>query len=333
MRALVRQFPGGRGIAAAVRRALRAVPRRPRPLILMYHRVAEDPLDPWGLSVSPSNFAGQMHWLAAHRNVIRLAEFAERHRRGTLPSNSVAVTFDDGYASALIDAAPILEGAGVPATVYLPAELIERGDPFWWDDLQTIVFGSDGEAIELDGEEFHLGPCTPADGQWRAFVPPRTARQFAFERLWAVLHRKSPADLDLAMMHLRAQAKTAKWRPLEPPMSPEQIRTMAGDLIEFGSHTLTHPSLPALTSAQKAIEIDQSRERCKALTGSDPLTFAYPFGDRDPESERLVKDAGYSCACATDERPVSRGSTLFALPRIAVTDCDAREFGRRLAAV
>ena len=327
------RIPGGRRLAAAVRRAWRAVPRPPRPLILMYHRIAEDPFDPWGLCVSPRNFADQMHWLASHRTVLRLAEFAERHRKGTLPSNAVAVTFDDGYASTLTAAATILEDAGVPATVYHPIELIERGEPFWWDELQTIVFAFDGLAIELDEEEFDVGPASPVDGEWRPFAAPQTPRQDAFERLWAVLHRKPPGHLDAAMTRLRAQAKSAKGRSLEPPMSPEQLRTMAGGLIEFGSHTLTHPSLPALTSTEKAIEIDQSRERCKALTGTAPLAFAYPFGDRDPESERLVENAGYSCACATGERPVSSHSSLFALPRVAAIDCNARAFGRQLAAI
>ena len=32
----------------------------PRGLILMYHRVADADLDPWGLSVSPAHFAEQL---------------------------------------------------------------------------------------------------------------------------------------------------------------------------------------------------------------------------------------------------------------------------------
>ena len=38
--------------------------RRPVPVILMYHRVAEPAVDPWGLAVSPRCFDAQMEVLA-----------------------------------------------------------------------------------------------------------------------------------------------------------------------------------------------------------------------------------------------------------------------------
>src|SRR4051812_30294675 len=96
----------------------RRVPRRPRPAILMYHRIAEDTFDPWGVAVSPANFADQLDWLKRHRTPLRLLEFAEHHRRGSLPADAVALTFDDGYACNAVTAAPMLDALGIPATIF-----------------------------------------------------------------------------------------------------------------------------------------------------------------------------------------------------------------------
>jgi peptidoglycan/xylan/chitin deacetylase (PgdA/CDA1 family) len=124
---------------SAVRRARDLLPRRPAPSILLYHHIAEESFDPWGLAVAPKNFEAQVEWLQRNRTVFPLTEFAQLHREGRLPVDAVAITFDDGYGSVLEVAAPVLSRAGAPATVFLSAELIERGGEFWWDELQNIA--------------------------------------------------------------------------------------------------------------------------------------------------------------------------------------------------
>ena len=94
-----------------IRPALQALigklqPRRPRPVILMYHRIAEALIDPWDLAVSPDRFAEQLDCLRRSRHPLRLSEFIARLRDGTLPDDAVAVTFDDGYADNFLAAKP-----------------------------------------------------------------------------------------------------------------------------------------------------------------------------------------------------------------------------------
>jgi len=331
IRDAARALPFAKGAAAALRKVKRAIPRGPRPVILMYHRIAHDRFDPWGLAVSPDNFADQLQWLAANRMVLPLAEFAERHRQGTLPRNAAAITFDDGYRSNVTAAAPLLEKHGLPATIFLPVELIEQGRPFWWDELQGMVLVSTRKSLRLGDQEIDLGEKSASDGEWRPFEAPQTARQRAFHRIWAMLRHKPPAELETAMGELEAQAGGAPWQGPDPPMTPDDVRAIASERLEFGSHALTHPSLPALGPAEKATEIKASFERTRALTGTVPLSFAYPYGDRDDESEELVRQAGFRCACATDDRPVDRRSRLFALPRISIANCKGAELGKALA--
>jgi hypothetical protein len=56
----------------------RLVPPKPKPLILMYHRIADDPIDPWALAVSPLHFEEQLDVLRRTRHPFLLTDF-ERH--------------------------------------------------------------------------------------------------------------------------------------------------------------------------------------------------------------------------------------------------------------
>ena len=93
----------GYRIRTRIRSAVRYIrPPKPKPLILLYHRIAEPPpADPWGLSVSPAHFLEQLEVLSRTRQPFPLVEFVRSLIAGTLPSNAVALTLDDGYVDNL----------------------------------------------------------------------------------------------------------------------------------------------------------------------------------------------------------------------------------------
>jgi peptidoglycan/xylan/chitin deacetylase (PgdA/CDA1 family) len=284
----------------------------------MYHRVTQDSFDPWGLAVTPANFADQLGWLAVNRAMMPLTEFAARQRNGTLPANAAAVTFDDGYACFADVAQLQLERMGIPATVFLPVAIVERGDAFWWDELESIVLGSDKESLHVDGREIPLGPKKRSDGDWPPGSGPRTPRQSAFQAIWALLRPKRPADLESAMDELRSSAGALPPSSSKRAMDPRQVRELASKGVDFGSHALTHPWLASLDRAGKIREIGDSVDRCQAITGIRPAAFAYPYGNFDEESEQIVAESGFSCACTTEGRSVIPRCGPFALPRIGV---------------
>lgn len=316
-----------------VQRVRAWLPHRPPPAILMYHRITEESFDPWGLTVRPAHFHDHLSWLSRHRTVLTLLDFAERHRRGVLPRDAVAITLDDGYACNAEIAAPLLERFGIPATIFVPADLIGNGDPFWWDEVEEIVLGHDRDSFTMDGEVFALGQTSTEDRRWSPGSRPRTARQAAFLEIHSRLSRKKPADLKQAMDELRRQAKPPPQGSTKRSMTAEQVRRAAAAGIEFGSHTLTHPWLTSLDETEKRHEIAESIDRCRDITGTAPSTFAYPFGTFDEQSEQIVEQAGFECACATRDMAVSRESRTFALPRVHVGDWPAARLERALARV
>lgn len=312
-------------------RLRRLVPRERRPSILMYHRLGEDSFDPWGLVVAPDLFREQLHWLSANRTLLPLEEFAECHRSDRLPASAIALTFDDGYECTATVAAPMLEEAGVPATVFIPAALVERGEPFWWDELQTIVLRSDRDALVFDGRKLPLGRKQTGDLRWSPGARARTPRQCAFHRLWAALRDRAPGELRRAMADLRRQAGVANVDTQPRPMSVKQARAIASEGLQFGSHAMTHPWLTCLDEAEKEREILDSVAQCREIVGTAPRTFAYPYGNFDAESERLAEAAGFVCACATGNSAVTLRSGLFALPRVQVGNWTGVQLARALA--
>jgi peptidoglycan/xylan/chitin deacetylase (PgdA/CDA1 family) len=304
------------------------VPHRPYPAILMYHRIAQDSFDPWGEAVAPDRFREQLEWLAANRTLLCLADFAERHRRETLPCEAIAITFDDGYACIADTAAPLLEEVGVPATVFVSPEIIRIGS-FWWQELQSIVLEHDGTTLEFDGHVIELGERTPRDHAWAPGSPPSTPRQRAYAKVQILLSRMPPDRLKQSLGALRNLAAPAV-DAAKRPMSAEKVRRIASDRIEFGSHALTHAWLPNLSDDQQTREIEGSVEQCRELTGHKPTAFAYPYGMFDERAKANVAAAGFDCACTTQDLAVSSRSPTHALPRLAVGNWAAPALKRAL---
>jgi len=317
--------------AGAVRRARRMIPHGPRPAILMYHRVAVDSFDPWGLAVDPICFEDQLRWLSENRTILSLDELAARHRSGTLPADAIALTFDDGYACVAEVAAPLLRSADAPATVFIAPSTIQEIPLFWWDELRSIVLCTGQDSLVLDGSRVSLGKKSPSDERWKPGDRPRTERQIAFRKIWAALREKAPAALERAMCDLRMQSSAPNQPGYAGPMGAEQVREAASEKIRFGSHTLTHSLLTSLDPGEKVREISESAEACAKLSGQYPAEFAYPFGILDSESKRLVREAGFACACTTAGTSVSPKSDVFALPRIHVRNWNGPRLGYELA--
>jgi peptidoglycan/xylan/chitin deacetylase (PgdA/CDA1 family) len=304
-------------LKTSIRRAARLVPRKPRPAILMYHRVGRETFDPWSMLVEPDRFAAQIEWLSRNRTVLPLAEFARLNRERRLPREAVALTFDDGYASVL-EAVPLLQTLGLLVTVFVPAGLIQSGAEFWWDELARMVLRWPAESLHLDSTRWPVPPAWERDRSWSPDAAPQTPRQRLYLAIWSKLWTRTPAALGAAMTELREQVPAIEPDAADRALTPEQMRSISPATMSFGSHGLTHPCLPALDHKEKLHEIGESRARCAAITGIAPEAFAYPYGRLDKASRRLVEEAGYGCGCAAGDIFVTQRSNPFALPRLNV---------------
>jgi peptidoglycan/xylan/chitin deacetylase (PgdA/CDA1 family) len=327
-------------VRAFWRVAQRLPGRRPRGVVLVYHRVRERGLDPWNLTIDPEIFSGQMEVLARDWTPLSLAELVEGFSQRRLPERAVAVTFDDGYADNLDVAAPILLEHKIPATLFVATELIDSGGPLWWDELASLLL----EPVRLprtltlssrNGNQWTIPPVGADEPKTAVSTQPWEARPGtrlrAFYEVWLALRELDPPMREAALDEI------ADWSDSPRPagrvlLTWEQVRELAGfPGLELGAHTLTHPVLPSCSHEGARAEIIGSADRLRAEAGVDVEQFAYPFGAWSPSVARLVADLGFNAAYTTDGGAISWNTPPHALPRVPAEAHAPGEFARLLA--
>jgi peptidoglycan/xylan/chitin deacetylase (PgdA/CDA1 family) len=295
----------------------------------MYHRIATPDVDPWGLSVSPERFAEQVRVLRARRTILSMDTFVARLQSGDLPHDAVALTFDDGYLDNLHQAKPILEAAGVPATVFLTTRRIGTDEEFWWDELARMVLCraeplSASVTVQADTLQIDLLPIDPKMEPritWRAWDRPATAREATYQALWQALRDCAPERREEAMAQLRRVFGATRANPEDLPMRAADVRRIVSDRVSVGAHGCIHQPLTSLPAGARVEEIQRSRMEAEVLSALPVTGFAYPHGDRDAETIDMVRRAGYRWACSTCETTIDPlRADLHDLSRIAVRD-------------
>ncbi|QGV79321.1 polysaccharide deacetylase family protein [Streptomyces ficellus] len=114
--------------------------------------------------------------------------------------------------------------------------------------------------------------------------------------------------------------------PRKPLLTEDGVRRCAAAGMEIGSHGLTHVSLSAAPEEELREETAASREALRAVTGTAPDGFCYPYGHVNQRAARAVREAGYAYAAAIDP---GAANGVYALPRVHIGE---RDTGWRLHA-
>jgi peptidoglycan/xylan/chitin deacetylase (PgdA/CDA1 family) len=130
---------------------------------------------------------------------------------------------------------------------------------------------------------------------------------------------------------------TSRWLAADgegdrPIMNWSQITDIMANGVEIGAHTVSHPPLDMLPLAQARDEIAQSKQTLEQHLETPITSFAYPFGYNSRAVREMVRDAGFSSACAVRYAMSSPDDNPFALARhIVRRDTDIRQFASILA--
>ena len=279
--------------------------RRARLAILIFHRVRSqvDPLFPG--EPDAAQFAALLRHLSTRFRVLPLGEGIDRLYDGTLPSRALAITFDDGYADNFTVAAPLLQAAGMPATIFVAAGHLDGG-AMWNDRVIEAVRGV--KASRLDLAPLGLGVLDTGSID---------AKRGSIDRLLFALKYRPQDERERDARTLQDAAQVAD--PIALMMTSAQVEALARHGIAVGAHTLTHPILTRLADVDARVEIAGSKARLEAITGRPVKLFAYPNGrpqeDYGPAHVRMVREAGFAAAVSTAWGAATAACDRFQLPR------------------
>jgi peptidoglycan/xylan/chitin deacetylase (PgdA/CDA1 family) len=103
-------------------------------------------------------------------------------------------------------------------------------------------------------------------------------------------------------------------------LSREEMLEMRGPLVDFESHTVSHPILPYCSDAKTRAEICHSRDDLIRSRASRGYALSYPNGVYSDREIRFAKECGYACALTTDGGYNSHRTDLFRLRRLGIYD-------------
>jgi peptidoglycan/xylan/chitin deacetylase (PgdA/CDA1 family) len=279
----------------AVTRAMTANRAR----ILMYHNfsgLCETGDD----AISTTMLRRQFEYLRRRYRVVPLAFLLDRLRsHQPLDNHLVALTVDDGRRNCYEFFFPLLKEFGMSATFFVVSSFISREDWLWTDKVLWL------------GEQ----PSAPPE------LAPHRVDLF-FQKL--NLMRPEVRNARIAAVAQSMNLSIPKEAPSKyAPCSWSELREMVdSELVEIGSHTVSHPILSSITGEESWYELVASRTQIEAGSGAPVMSFCFPNGK--PEDYRQsqvhqVKEAGYLSALVTRPGMIGPGSDFYQLPRIGVS--------------
>jgi peptidoglycan/xylan/chitin deacetylase (PgdA/CDA1 family) len=194
------------------------------------------------------------------------------------------LTFDDGYYNN-VHALPILREFGVPATFFISTDHVRESRCFWWDVLYR----------------------------------ERRARGASPGQIYREAVRLKPLRTELIESRLEAAFGPGAFRPrgdVDRPFTAGELAAFARDpLVHLGNHTAHHAILTNYTPDEIRGQIRRGQEALREMTGTAPISIAYPNGAVDEAVMAACADAGIRVGFTV--RPEK---TRLPLPRTAPAD-------------
>ena len=296
--ALLHSLGGIRGFRYLNRRGAR---------ILMYHQF---PPDTRGLR-------RQCEHILRYYQPISLKSLTENIRqKAPIPHNALIVTVDDGYRDFLLHAHPVFSDHGIPVTVFLVSDFLDRKLWLWWDQIQYAFRRTDRRCLSLE-----LPPAGPVKFSFETDEQRVAAAEKVIGIMKGLDNHERLRLLKLIPERLAVDIPAEPPSELEP-LSWDEVRRLAGLGVEFGAHTKTHPILSKVSDIKElSEEIGVSKSRLEEELGAPAVHFCYPNGralDFNEKVVEVVREHGFHSAVTTVPGLNFAGAQPFLLRRLYI---------------
>lgn len=260
--------------------------------VIMFHRVLAS-ADPRWASCDPDYtleaglFERCLQFFRRHYTIVSSDQVLAARRHGIpLPDRALLITFDDGWADNHAHALPLLRAAGIPALLFTVADVVDRGEAFFQEQLVAgfrlgrIQVPALAAALDDAGYALPVAPADSLEGLRMAIARLETLRPAERRRVLA------PFD-------------DAMGDGVRQMLTRDELLELAGSGVAIGVHGKTH--VPMTRAGDLQAELATARAIVARHLGSvAPPTLSYPHGRYDDTVLARTRDAGYELAFTSD---------------------------------
>lgn len=250
---------------------------RDKTLILAYHGfevIDESDFRPQ-LFIKKSTFEKRLRYINKHCNVIKLDELFKNKDL----NNSVVITIDDGWASTLSVAAPLLNRFEFPYTIYLTTESVLVEQPIFHILLDYILRRSLGKSLFISNE---VG-CIES-----TIVSLENLSQLT-SKIDKLKAKKSDTELLRKIaINLEFDLDEVLFKKAFHLLSADEVREVVNLNADIQLHTHTHHTY---LDNEKAFigEIVVNQSHISDITGTKATHHCYPSGSYNEECFKALQ--------------------------------------------
>lgn len=271
--------------------------------IVMYHYVRDLHCSRFpkikGLQVDA--FKEQVSYLKRHYVPISAYDLMDAIETGSeLPSNSVLLTFDDGYIDHFTEVFPILDKENISGCFFPPAKCILENKVLDVNKIHFILASVDDKQALVSSlfrslEQYRSSFCLKTDTYyWDTYGKPSRYDDAAVVFIKRMLQHELPEKLrNIIVDELfgtfvsRDERSFAK----ELYMTTEQVACLQRNGMYVGSHGFDHYWLSALSEEKQREEIEQSLLFLQTI-GSDTSRWimCFPYGAYNNSTLTILRE-------------------------------------------
>lgn len=233
--------------------------------------------------------------------VVTMEEALRRSTLGDRTGRFINFSVDDCYRDTFEGVVPLFRRHNVPVTLFVTTGIPDGTLPLWAAGLEDVLLHHDRVVLE--------------DGA--IDLPTSDEKRAAFHVIAESWDGPAAADRYARFCELNGvDMESMHWRHA---ISWEMLEALRDDpLVEIGAHTMSHPRISSLSSADAFTELHGSRQRLIERLGLPVRHFAFPYGrlgDCGPRDFDLARQAGFASAATTRKGLMRSGQAPFELPR------------------
>ncbi len=299
----------------------------------MYHHLCDDNSHTensglWSGQTNCSQFEAHMRAIGRRFRVISVESAADEIRYdGCLREDSIAVTFDDGYASVYEIAFPLLKEYGYPATVYLTTDWINGLMIPWWERVRRVLTPARLSGVSKDDLSEMTGCSLSQDIS--DYAGDRIDANALTEKIEMFLRTIDDGQREnlLSKMKQLLAGSDASIPELPASLNWSQIKEMTRSGILFGAHTRSHINFGSFDVDSIRSEIVDSKVEIEKQLGKEVMGFAYPYGQdlkAYAGAESILSSERFTYACTAISGTNDVFSNLYRLRRITLPQTESQ---------